>query len=283
MAASGICVVPGCAKPIKRKRDGLCNAHMLRLQRYGDVRASVAARVFLPSDTPCGVPGCANLNETKGLCGMHYQRLRFKGDVGGPDPRKAGTCAIEGCGRNLAQKGLCAVHATRLKRHGDAMHGGPIRRKAPKGTLLPWLHANVSHACDECLIWPFSRDSNGYGGITYKGADTRAHVVMCELVNGLKPSAAHVAAHSCGRGHDGCVNPNHLRWATALENAADKVSHGTQPAGSQIWNAILSEEDVRWIRENPEGLRQKDMALRLGVGRSSISAIVRRKQWRCVT
>lgn len=34
----------------------------------------------------CSVEGCSRVIKTSGLCGMHYQRLRTTGDVGGSEP-----------------------------------------------------------------------------------------------------------------------------------------------------------------------------------------------------
>lgn len=50
---------------------------------------------------------------------------------------------------------------------------------------------------------------------------------MCQKAHGDPPSPKHDAAHSCGRGHEGCVNPNHLSWKTKKQNQADRITHGT--------------------------------------------------------
>lgn len=50
---------------------------------------------------------------------------------------------------------------------------------------------------------------------------------MCELAHGPAPSGKHQAAHNCGKGHEGCVNPRHLEWKTNKENSIDKIRHGT--------------------------------------------------------
>lgn len=33
---------------------------------------------------------------------------------------------------------------------------------------------------------------------------------MCELVYGKPPMPKHQAAHNCGKGNLGCINPKHL-------------------------------------------------------------------------
>jgi hypothetical protein len=67
----------------------------------------------------------------------------------------------------------------------------------------------------------------------------RATRVMCKLAHGPAPTPKHHAAHSCGKGHEACINPKHLRWATPRENAADAKLHGTfkpPPSGGKPWS-----------------------------------------------
>ena len=91
-----------------------------------------------------------------------------------------------------------------------------------------WLLAHVNNANDSCLTWPFTKSTRGYASIYVNGCGAYGHRVMCELAHGPAPSAKHVAAHSCGKGHKACVNPRHVRWATKKEDAADRKIHGTQ-------------------------------------------------------
>lgn len=93
-------------------------------------------------------------------------------------------------------------------------------------TNFEWLVERVGHQGDECLTWPFAR-VRGYGQVKAWGKIRKAHRVMCQLAHGEPPSAEHHAAHSCGRGHLGCVHSGHLSWKTPKENAMDKTLHGT--------------------------------------------------------
>lgn len=191
-------------------------------------------------------------------------------------------CSVEGCSKPLSAKGFCIGHYSRDKRHGDPLFGGSFKRRAPNGAAAAWLYGHVEHEDIQCLLWPFSRDGNGYGGIFHNGRDDRAHAVMCSLVNGPRPSRKHHAAHSCGRGHDGCVHPKHLRWATPTENVADKIIHGTQPMGVEIWNARLTEDDVRWMRRNVGHISYAEMGRQKGVAIETVRAAVSRKTWKHV-
>lgn len=93
-------------------------------------------------------------------------------------------------------------------------------------TLLRFLLTNT----DECLIWPHSVNSAGYGQVGGGRSATpiSTHVVACEHRNGERPAGMH-AAHSCGV--RACCNPRHLRWATPAENTAESFVHGTRKRG----------------------------------------------------
>lgn len=121
------------------------------------------------------------------------------------------------------------------------------------GEPAAWLRdVAFSHTEDRCLTWPFGRDSKGYGALRYNTHIVRAHVVVCERFNGPKPAPNYEVAHSCGKGHEGCVAGEHLYWATHVENAADMVAHGTAgrggAKGERVNTAKLTETDVRAIR-----------------------------------
>src|SRR5690606_12175061 len=95
---------------------------------------------------------------------------------------------------------------------------------ASNGEAEAWLVAHagwLDHA--RCLKWPFGRSGHGYAGqATVDGVREAAYRHMCRLAHGNSPSSEHQAAHSCGKGHEGCINPNHLRWATPAENQSDR-------------------------------------------------------------
>lgn len=101
---------------------------------------------------------------------------------------------------------------------------------------------------DDCIIWPFARCHKGYAVMILDGKRREVARIACEAVNGLPPTKDHEAAHSCGKGHLGCINHRHVRWATAKENAADRSLHGTENIGERNGHAVLTEADVRSIK-----------------------------------
>lgn len=148
---------------------------------------------------------------------------------------------------------------------------------APKGATEAFLRAHVGHDSDECLIWQFATNAAGYGLATIDGHQTLASRWMCTLAHGEPPSPRHEAAHRCGNGHNGCVNPKHLRWATAKQNCADRTIHGTDNRGERSGRTTLTADDIRAIRAAPPDLIA--LMKRYSVSKGCISKIRSGKRW----
>lgn len=193
------------------------------------------------------------------------------------------TCTITGCAKPFLARGMCRMHYERWRRHGDAQAGGTP--KGPRVVNSPqrfFLDVVLPHGTDECLIWPFARYQNGHAQIRWKGKLERVSRLACATEWGPPPFPGADAAHSCGKGHEGCVARKHLRWASRLENVHDKVAHGTQLRGEQIYLHVLSEQDVREIRALRGMVTQLELAARYRVHQVTISEIQLRKTWRHV-
>ena len=78
---------------------------------------------------PCSIEGCSEHRVSRGLCSLHYTRLRRIGDPLGPvrcyrgstgpallRPRRL--CSVEGCDRRLWSR-LCSLHYDRWRRQTD--------------------------------------------------------------------------------------------------------------------------------------------------------------------
>jgi hypothetical protein len=71
-----------------------------------------------------------------------------------------------------------------------------------------------------------------------------------------------------------------LRWGTDKENAQDKVSKCRQPRGNSHARSRLKESDIPIIRElKRNGVMNKDVAKRFGVGETTISNINSGRTW----
>lgn len=186
-------------------------------------------------------------------------------------------CSVEGCIKPVDCRGFCSSHYWRWKRHGDPLGGG-----TPKGELMRWIKRHAYYKGDDCLEWPFGRFPTGYGMIFIKGISHNAHRIMCKIVHGNPPTKYHQAAHNCGNGCRGCMNPNHLRWATIAENRADTVRD--QLARGEKVTYKLNSEQVREIRrlrkKNRERWTMKRLAAKFNVSVYTISAICNGVIWK---
>lgn len=183
-------------------------------------------------------------------------------------------CTIEGCRKPHKAHGLCANHYARLRIHGDPRGGG--KSLSDRGSPMEWLEAHVDYDGDECLIWPFQRDKDGYA----TGSRYRACRVMCDRRHGPAPVTSMVAAHNCGKGHEGCINPRHLRWTTQQDNIDDKKLHGTVLSGERHCLAKLTELQVKEIRRLRGTITQRDVAALYGISTSNVGMIQRGQTWR---
>lgn len=188
-----------------------------------------------------------------------------------------GLCSFDQCGKPSLARGLCNSHYGQFRRHGRTW---TIR--TPKGTPeahIDWLLAHQEHSGGECLTWPFRTKPNGRGALFYEGIDQFAHRVMCRLAHGEPPSPEHAAAHSCGKGHLGCVHPGHLRWATLVENSADRLLHGTDVRGDKHPRVKLTERQVFAIRELSHTVSRAALTSLFDIKRSQVGRIIRGESW----
>lgn len=132
---------------------------------------------------------------------------------------------------------------------------------------------------DDCLIWPFARQKNGYAQIGYEGRTQIVSRIVCERSNGPAPTPDHHAAHTCGNGSNGCVNMRHLLWKTRAENEADKIDHGTACLGERNPQAVLTEDDVAEIRRLRGEFTTRQIGDMFGISQTTVSAIHVGKRW----
>lgn len=186
-------------------------------------------------------------------------------------------CSIEGCGGPRYVRGFCNAHYLRWKRHGDPLAGG-----IPNGEASRWLREVAFDHIDHgpCLIWPYAKSDSGYGKVWLDGKLRVVSRVVCERRHGAAPTPKHEAAHSCGKGHEGCCNPWHLDWKTPKQNHADKLVHDTHQRGERHGQSKLSEADVHEIRRLlGDGMTQAAIARRFRVAASVISHISSGNAW----
>lgn len=226
----------------------------------------------------CTIDGCNKPARKRGWCGAHYIRWQRHGDPTGGAPQRArnrGACSVGGCSSPAITRGYCGTHYARVLRTGKEEVSG-----TPRGEPMQFLDDVVmAHEGDNCLIWPYSRNSEGYGTVWDGEKMDRVHRIVCTRLYGPAPFSGHEGAHSCGRGHEACVSPHHVRWDTRAGNFADKIAHGTHNRGERNDQHKLTEADVRQIRALKGRQTQAEIAATFGVTKSNVSAIHRRASW----
>jgi hypothetical protein len=185
-------------------------------------------------------------------------------------------CSIPDCGKPVHNvRGWCLAHYQRWRRHGDPLGGG--RSHAPKGELPRFYREVVlQYEGDECLIWPYTRTKKGYAKL---GRYDYVCRMVCEERHGPPPTQKHQAAHSCGRGEDGCVTKRHLDWKTPSANQMDRVTHGTSNRGERCGSAKLTAPQVREIRELVGKIPHREIGAMYGIEAATVYSIMSGKSW----
>lgn len=219
------------------------------------------------------MPNCGKPSKARGWCMQHYDAWRKRGDPAPSVPKTKNVCSIAGCNRDVHGNRYCHAHYCRWLKYGD-----PSAGRAVNGSPMRFFEETVlTYQGDDCLMWPFAVNHAGYGRIYIAGRMQIVSRVVCEEINGPALTTDHQAAHSCGNGHLGCVNPRHLRWATRIENESDKETHGTTRRGARHPMAILSESEVRNIYYDCRV--QSVIASDYRVSQTTVSDIKRGKRW----
>lgn len=151
----------------------------------------------------------------------------------------------------------------------------PTPENPGNSKLMAWVRDHLTYEHDYCLIWPFARTTDGYGGLGFGKKAWRAHRYICTLVHGEPPAPEYLAAHSCGRGADGCVNPKHLSWKTPGENTGEG-----QTALDNRPQRKLTPQEAEEIRALKGLVVANQIAGRYGVLEAAIRDIWAGRTWR---
>lgn len=129
-----------------------------------------------------------------------------------------------------------------------------------------------------CWLWIASIKGEGYGQIGTGVGDSKrpvlAHRAAWTIYVGPIPPGMFVL-HRCDQRL--CVNPDHLRLGTHVDNMLDMVAKGRSSGKMTI-------EQVREIRRLADaGEAKRSIARRFGLNRGTVANIVTRKFYREVT
>lgn len=154
-------------------------------------------------------------------------------------------------------------------------------RDAARGTPVDMFMDKVSPEPNSgCWLWTGSATRRGYGHFWVNGKCEKAHRASYRMFVGPIPDG-HDVMHKCDT--PSCVNPDHLRPGTRLENMSDMWAKGRgKPSpGSRNGNARMTPFGVQYVREmlwldyTPEHIARK-----FRVHATTIRRIGRRINWK---
>lgn len=123
-------------------------------------------------------------------------------------------------------------------------------------------------------------DRDGYPRLSHsKNKKSPIARYIYEILNGPWEQGK-VMRHLCN--NRGCINPAHIVPGTQKENMMDRTACGKDPVGERNGRALVTKNDVIYIRKNPEKLTQRQLADKFGVTIYAISDIVTRRNWKHV-
>lgn len=144
---------------------------------------------------------------------------------------------------------------------------------------MRFIEEAIARSTSECIEYPYKKTVKGYGIARYQKRAIKAHRLALILTVGNPPEDKPLALHTCC--NPSCVNPAHLRWGNAQENADDRINDGNSFKGEVHWNSRLAREDVIRIYEAKGS--QQEIANRFGVSRPTVSDIKNRYTWAWLT
>ena len=199
-----------------------------------------------------------------------YHRARRWGVSTGP-------CAIPWCpvGGNNGPSPWCQNHFFREFTYGDPLLGMPMAWEAHG-----FIDYVVSRSLVGCVLWPYYTTVDGYGARIRldDGTKITPHRLTCWLAHGDPPSLEHQTRHLCPvRPERSCIQPDHLRWGTRKEDAADRKAGPDDTIGMKHGMAKLSDDLVLAVRR-ATGF-QYEIAEKFGISQSHVSLIKRGILW----
>ncbi len=136
----------------------------------------------------------------------------------------------------------------------------------------------------ECWEWTGSLTRTGYGMVKYNNKNKTSHRISFMIHNNRQIEDKKHILHSCDNGK--CCNPHHLREGTHKDNMDDMTERGRRvlpprKKGEAHHNSKLSGDIVREIRKRfrEETITHTQLAKDFGVGRATVSDIIKERTW----
>lgn len=132
---------------------------------------------------------------------------------------------------------------------------------------------------EPCILKGY-RNLDGYIVVNLVGAGPRTvHSLVAQAFLGQRPHGSEVRHLDGNPGNPALAN---LAYGTSAENQADRILHGTSNRGTRQHKSRLTEADVLEIRRvagQEPGLTKREIGLRFGVSRTTVSSIIRGDNW----
>ena len=144
-----------------------------------------------------------------------------------------------------------------------------------------------------CWLWLGAMSTSGYGNLRVDGRWLKAHRYAYELFCGAIPPELDgedvrgpCVIHSCDMPL--CVNPDHLRIGTHVQNMHDKRERDrfvSNPLyGEEHQNSKLKADDIPLVRRlRAEGVSYVELGRRFGVHRTTIRDVINGNTWLHIT
>ena len=135
----------------------------------------------------------------------------------------------------------------------------------------------VKNKDTECIEWAGNKNYKGYGRFKYNNVFYTAHRFICEIYHG-PPGDKH-ALHSCD--NPSCVNPDHLRWGTNMDNVIDKMSKNRHVSFKEEnnGNCKLKKSQAYDIKYKETGT-YTSIAKKYNISSTQVSHIKRNMSWK---
>ena len=141
-----------------------------------------------------------------------------------------GKCSVERCENPHLSRSWCSTQYRRWNIYGDPLFTKSVKGVGSTPEERFWTRVAITSDSSRCWAWSGTKDKHGYGHVNYGGEYWLAHRLSWFLAKGARPKMA--LLHSCpGGDNPNCVNPEHLREGTALDNTRDMMNrdgHYTQ-------------------------------------------------------
>lgn len=176
------------------------------------------------------------------------------------------------CGKKTVGRGLCRTHYQRQWKAGlPALTAD--KRTSP---LEKRFKEKISIDNNGCWKWTGAHADNGYGLIWKGSKNVAAHRESYRIFIG-DVHESDIVCHKCDVRD--CVNPGHLFIGDRGDNNRDMFQKRRHRFGARSHFAKLTEDDIRYILQNPEKSGTELGAL-FQVNQSTISRVRTGARWK---